>query len=114
MVELRVLGSLDLSGGPQQRDAAELLAKPKLTGLLVYLVLARPGEWYRRDELAAIFWGESDQAHARGGLSQAIYKIRRHLGGDIIETRGTEDIRLPPGVIRCDAVEVRTALDEGR
>ena len=114
MVELRLLGSLDLSGDPQHNDATALLAKPKLTALLVYLLLARPEGWYRRDELAALFWPESDQAHARRALSQAIYQLRQHLGPGAIEGRGKEDLRLTDGVVRCDVLEVRQAVDEGR
>ena len=114
MVELRLLGSLEFSGDLGDSGAAELLAKPKLTALLAYLLLARPGGWYRRDELVALFWTESDQAHARRALSQTIYQLRQHLGPDAIEARGKEDLRLTEGVVQCDALEVRRAIEEGR
>ena len=77
-------------------------------------MLAKPGSWCRRDTLATLFWPESDQAHARAALSQSLYQIRQHLGADVLEKRGNEDVRLAPGAITCDAVTVIEALDEGR
>ena len=113
MALLRVLGTVDIEGGPGDLNARALLAKPKLTALTVYLLLAHRNGWCRRDELAALFWPESDQAHARSSLSQALYQIRQHLGPASIETRGTEDVRLPHEAISCDAVQLRRAVNEG-
>ena len=114
MLELQVLGTLDMSGDTDRAQALELLAKPKATGLLVYLLLGRPGAWCRRDELAGLFWPESDQQHARRALSQLIYQIRQHLGRTVIERRGTEDVRIAPGALGCDALAVLEGLATGR
>ncbi len=115
MMKLKVLGGLELSGDSVPEDGVRnLLAKPKLTAIVVRLMLAKPGSWCRRDTLAALFWPESDQAHARAALSQSLYQIRQHLGADVLEKRGNEDVRLAPGAITCDAVTVIEALDEGR
>ncbi|HSM16908.1 MAG TPA: BTAD domain-containing putative transcriptional regulator [Gemmatimonadales bacterium] len=113
MVKLRVLGTLDLSSDAEHPEASELLAKPKPTALLVYLLLARPGVWCRRDELAELFWPESDQQHARRALSQAIYQIRQHLGAAAIDARGTEDVRVALDAVGCDALDVRRDLAAG-
>ena len=113
MLRLRVLGTLDLSSDAEHPEASELLAKPKPTALLVYLLLARPGVWCRRDELAELFWPESDQQHARRALSQAIYQIRQHLGAAAIDARGTEDVRVAADVIRCDALDLKRDLAAG-
>ncbi len=113
MLKLRVLGTLDLSSDAEHPTASELLAKPKPTALLVYLLLARPGDWCRRDELAHLFWPESDQQHARRALSQAIYQIRQHLGADAVDARGTEDVRVAADVIGCDALDVKRDLAAG-
>ena len=110
MTRLRVLGTVDIEEGPGGEDTWALLAKPKLTALTVYLLLAHRNGWCRRDELAALFWPESDQAHARSSLSQALYQIRQHLGPASIETRGTEDVRLPPEALPCDALQLRQAI----
>jgi len=114
MVKLRVLGTLDLLSDAAHPAAPELLAKSKPTALLVYLVLAHPGAWCRRDRLAEMFWPESDQQHARRALSQAIYQARRHLGPSAIDTRGTEDVRAAPEAIGCDALDLRRELADGK
>jgi len=113
MVKLRVLGTLDLSSDAEHPEASELLAKPKPSALLVYLLLARPGVWCRRDELAELFWPESDQQHARRALSQAIYQIRQHLGAAAIDARGTEDVRVAHDAITCDALDLKRDLRAG-
>ena len=49
---LRVLDGLELSGDTIPGDGARnLLAKPKLTAIVVYLLLAKSGSWCRRDAL---------------------------------------------------------------
>lgn len=113
MPALRTLGTLDLSTDAGGADALGLLAKPKPTGLLVYLLLARPDGWFRRDELLGIFWPELDQRRARRALSQAIYQIRQHLG-PVVEARGDEEVRIIPAAIGCDALEVMAHLAAGR
>ena len=110
MALLRVLGTVDIEEGPGEVNPRALLAKPKLTALTVYLLLAHRNGWCRRDELAALFWPESDQAHARSSLRQALYQVRQHLGPAGIETRGSEDVRLPPDALPCDARQFRQAV----
>lgn len=113
MALLRVLGTVDIDGGPGDENARALLAKPKLTALTVYLLLAHRNGWCRRDELAALFWPESDQAHARSSLSQALYQVRQHLGPESLAIRGAEDVRLTPDALSCDALQLRQAVAEG-
>ena len=55
-VRLRVLGTVDFEPGSDPDTARDLLAKPKLTALTVYLLLERSGGWHRRDALTALFW----------------------------------------------------------
>jgi len=111
MIELRILGGLDLSG-VDANAARELLAQPRPTALLVYLVLARPGQFHRRDHLVGLFWAESDQEHARSNLRKLIHVLRHHLGDDLIEARGDEDLRIAPSRVRCDAVECEEAIQK--
>jgi len=113
MMILRLLGTLDLMGDFERPDAARLLTKSKPTALLVYLLLARPDTWCRRDELTALFWPESGQQRARSALSQTIYQIRQHLGPRAIEARGSEDVRVAPGVLGCDVLELLHDLAAG-
>jgi len=113
MARLRVLGAIDIESGPDEAQVRDLLAKPKLTALAVYLLLAHRHGWCRRDELAALFWPDSDQAHARSSLSQSLYQLRQHLGPESIATRGTEEVLLHPAALGCDAGELREAIAAG-
>jgi DNA-binding SARP family transcriptional activator len=71
MIEWRVLGAIDL----RDSDGAEMrpvLAQAKRLAVLIYLALARPRGFHRRDTLVGLFWPELDTAHARHALSQAL------------------------------------------
>ena len=104
MIALRTLGALDLHAS-DQRDVKALLRQPKRCGLLVYLALAGPERFRRRDTVVALFWPDLDEQHARGALRQALRFLRRVLGDGVIATRGGEEIGLEP---RAVTVDVRT------
>ena len=63
MIELRMLGTLDLKGA-DGRAVHTILAQPKRLALLAYLAVHTAGA--RRDSVVALFWPELDTAHARG------------------------------------------------
>ncbi len=115
--ELRLLGTLDLTGPPPPQ-AAELLAQSKLMALLSYLTLtpAPPPGFRRRDSVVGVFWPELDQAHARAALRKALHEIRHVLGERAVVSRGDEDIGIapPPDGLWCDVVEFSAAADDGR
>src|SRR2546425_9525676 len=78
MIELRTLGVVDL----RDRDGRELravLAQPKRLALLVYLAVARPRGFHRRDTLLALFWPELEQGRARAALRKAVLVVRQGL-----------------------------------
>jgi DNA-binding SARP family transcriptional activator len=107
MVELRALGSIDL-----RRDGTEItavLTQPKRLALLLYLDLARPHGFHRRDRLVSLLWPELDATHSRNALSKAIHHIRRELGETSITTRGDE-VMLDPIYIRSDVRVLEAAL----
>lgn len=112
MLELQTFGTLDLRG-PDAADVDSLLAQPRSTALLVYLLLARPPAFVSRDTLCLLFWPESDEEHARGALSQVLSRIRRFVGHDILEARGKSEIRILPGSIGCDVLAFEKALATG-
>lgn len=106
-LELRVFGSVELSG----TDHAEsLLVQPKRIALLVYLVVARPRGFHRRDRLVALFWPEHTGDSARAALRKALYAIRQVLGEDALISRGDEELAVNRDVLWCDAVEFDAAL----
>ncbi|HEY8485189.1 MAG TPA: AAA family ATPase [Longimicrobiales bacterium] len=108
MIEIRTLGELSvLRDGERVR-----LASSKECALLVYLVL-HEGRVFRREQLAALLWPEAVPSRARHSLSQALYGLRRRLPGLPFCVEG-EEIRVPIGAIRCDAVTFRAAVNDGR
>lgn len=113
MVDLQVLGSLDLRG-VDPTAAQAILGQPRPTALFVYLVMARPGAFLRRDHLVGLFWAETDQEHARSNLRKLVSILRGHLGDDLIEARGDEELRVPSGRVRCDALEFDESMRAGR
>jgi serine/threonine-protein kinase len=112
-LEFQVLGGVDLRDGDRDgdRDAlASILARPKRLALLAYLCLETPDGPLRRDTLLPVFWPESDEAHARAALNQALHVIRSALGPDVVATRGRDEVGIDLAFLRCDAVAFRRAL----
>ena len=75
-----------LLGCPEYRRghrALPPLATRKAQSLLAYLILYRHKS-HSRDRLAALFWGDRDDAHARRSLATALWHIRRLLGEDYL------------------------------
>jgi serine/threonine-protein kinase len=110
MFQFRVFGSLDLRA-PDGEEVLSVLSQPKRTAILVYLALASPQGFHRRDKLAGLFWPEVDQEHARTSLRGAIHFLRRSLGEGLVLSRGDEDIGLDREHFSCDAVAFQEALE---
>lgn len=113
MIDLRLLGSLDLRG-PDGRDLHVALAQPKRFALLAYLAAATPAGFQRRDRLVALLWPELDQEHARTALRKGVHALRAVLGEQTVAGRGSEELGLDAGAVRCDVTEFERALDERR
>lgn len=107
MFELALLGRVDLrdEAGVECRP---LLRRPKLLALLVYLAVARPRGFHRRDRLTAVFWPELNQHRARNALRQAVHHLRAALGAEALPSRGDDDLAVARDQVRCDVV----AFDE--
>ncbi len=71
--------------------------------LLAWLAMA-PGMQRPREAAIGLLWAESDERHAAASCSQALYSLRRDLGGeeDLLRTDG-ETIGLDPDACQCDA-----------
>jgi adenylate cyclase len=112
MIHLRTLGSLDLRG-PDGHEIRSVLTQPKRFTLLVYLALAAPRGFHRRDKLVALFWPDLDTSHARNALSQALHVLRRGVGDGVLFNRGDEVGLVEEGLF-CDAVAFESAYAERR
>jgi DNA-binding SARP family transcriptional activator len=112
MVELRVLGRIEQSGG-EDKDLDSILRRPKRLAILAYLCLADPGSFVRRDTLLALFWPEADEDRARAALNQSLYVLRGALGSQILTVRGRDEVGIDRSLLGCDACAFRDALEAG-
>ena len=111
MVTLRLLGGTEVAGlGPEVN--AYFASHPKSMAVLSYLALAGRDGYLRRDALAALFWEESDQDHARNALNQVLHALRRTLGKERILNRGRHEVGLAPPRFSCDVWKFLDALEK--
>ncbi len=110
-IALRTFGALDLSGVP---DAESLLRQPKRAALLVYLVVAQPRGFHRRDRLLGLFWPEHSQEHGRAALRKALHAIRQIVGDDVVISRGDEELAVDATRLSSDAVAFDSAIARDR
>ncbi len=105
--------SIRLFGCPEFRlDDTRLppLATQKTQSLLAYLILNRQRP-HPREELAALFWGDRDDVHARHSLATALWRIRRLLGEDCLLTDAAS-VQFNPGAsFWLDVAEFETHLN---
>jgi DNA-binding SARP family transcriptional activator/TolB-like protein len=80
--------------------------------LLAYLAVATAKGAVRRDALLALFWPELGDDEARRALRQGLHYLRRVVG-DVFLGEGDE-LRVRPGALDCDAVELERLLDDGK
>jgi DNA-binding SARP family transcriptional activator len=102
--------------GLRSREADASVAapvQPKRLALLVYLALAPRRRFRRRDQIVALLWPDSDTAHARQALNQAVRYLRRSLTEGAIMSQGEEELALDGTLVRCDAGEFKAKADAG-
>ncbi|HEY7513861.1 MAG TPA: BTAD domain-containing putative transcriptional regulator, partial [Vicinamibacteria bacterium] len=109
MIELRVLGGLQLRNG-RGKDLSEQL-QPKRLALLIYLAQP-PRRFHRRDSLLALFWPELDSSSGRNALRQSLYALRRCLGNGALIARGYEEVAISDQMW-SDVVAFESALASG-
>ena len=112
MIRFQMLGPVDLRDA-EGREVPLVLRRPKLLALLVYLAVARPPGFHRRDRLVALLWPELDHMHARNALRQAMHALREALGHELFLARGDEDLAVNEKVLWCDVRELENALGAG-
>ena len=113
MIDLRVLGGLEVGAG-RQNGARQLVTQPKRLALLLYLALAEPPGLHARDRLLALLWPEADDRSSRHSLRNALHALRQALGDDAVVSSGDAFVGLNFELVRCDALELRAHLAAGR
>jgi DNA-binding SARP family transcriptional activator len=114
MAKTQLLYTLKLLGAPGLSRGGEpvKLGRKKAMGLLAYLAFGKRA--YNRDTLAALFWPDHDQAHARGSLRRLLSELRRQLGEELIPL---EEERVGPLDLKrvgVDIEEFQELLARGR
>lgn len=109
MVELRLLGSLELTGGDASGCRA-VLAQPKRLALLSYLAIAQGGGGHRRDRVVSVFWPELTDRAARGSLRKSLHFLRTNLGAGVVAGLGQEQVGISGEALRCDVLAFREAI----
>ncbi len=71
------------------------ISKNKLNLIVLYILY---NENCTRDELAAIFWPDSDEIRAKSNLRNAIYQMKKFIGEDLINTEGHSYVGISEGV----------------
>lgn len=112
-IRLTTLGSLDMRD-PEGRVISSVLSQPRRSALLAYLVLAQPHGYHRRDSLVAIFWPESTERAARDLLNTNLSRLRASLGGELLASRGTEEVAIDHHRLWCDALAFEEAVRAGK
>jgi predicted ATPase/DNA-binding SARP family transcriptional activator len=92
----------------------EVTHQAKRFALLVYLAVAEPRAFHRRDSLLALFWPELSDKRARNALNKTVHFLRAGLGHEAVVSRGSLEIGLEEGRVWCDAVAFEDVLGEGR
>jgi DNA-binding SARP family transcriptional activator len=107
-LEFRILGPFEVSDETGQ----VALGGPKQRGLLAILVL-EAGRVVPTDRLIDLLWGEDAPKTATASLQNAVGRLRRALGADVLETRAPGYLlRVEPGQI--DARRFEQALGDAR
>ena len=112
MITLRVFGTLALESD-SQADAALLVSQPKAAALVVFLTIARPRGFHRRDRLVGLLWPEGTQQDARAALRKTLDRVRELLGDEVLVSRGTELLGVAQDQVRCDVLDFDAALGSG-
>ncbi len=97
------LGSDILPGTASRRRLVAFLA----------LVASHGVHGITRDKLLAYLWPESDTAHARNSLKQALFWLRRVLKNPALIVASGHVLRLDPALIQVDAWDFEAAIDRG-
>jgi len=112
-IDLRTLGHVSLRG-TEGTEFEGVVHQPKRLALLVYLAVAEPRGFHRRDSLLSLLWPELSEKRARNALNKTLHFLRTHLGAEVVISRGSVDVGLDPGSVWCDAVAFEEALADGR
>src|SRR5215204_3356644 len=106
-MRLALLGDFELTGPNGEID----LTSKKLVGLLAFLACTTPPP-QGREKLMALLWGSHFDSQARQSLRQALTRLRRALGPNVLVSSG-ESVWLDPNAIVCDVTRFERLVLNG-
>ncbi len=106
-VSLALLGDFELTG----LDGVIKPPSGKLAGLLAYLACTAPKP-QSREKLATLLWGSHLEAQARQNLRQALARLRKLIGPDVLGSDG-EVVWLNVAALNCDVGRFEALIREG-
>jgi DNA-binding SARP family transcriptional activator/tetratricopeptide (TPR) repeat protein len=109
MVRLVTFGGLRIENGVVVNGAAN----PRSRLAILAVIAAGGGGGVQRGRLTAMFWPDSDDERARNALRQALFALRRDVGG-VALTEGVTHLRLNPQTITSDAGDFERAIADTR
>ena len=104
---LSLLGGFELTGP----DGVVDLPSKKLAGLLAYLACTAPRP-QSREKLSALLWGSHFDVQAKQNLRQALFRLRKLLGENALESDG-EVVSLNAAAVLCDVSRFEAMVREG-
>lgn len=108
MLVLELLGTVSLRSDTGKIPLPAQQKRP----LSLLAILALGGQHgMSRHRIEAYLWSESNAARARHALDQAVYAIRRSLGGDVI-IASAQELRLNPELVSADVWKFDDAIRE--
>ncbi len=108
-LDIRLFGGLRIA---LDGEPVSAFMSQKVPALLAFLAVS--GRAQRRDDLAALLWGEMPDADARNNLRQALANLRKLLDPCLTITRETVELNAePPVFLDTTAFETALALPPG-
>lgn len=110
MLELRVLGALDLRRDGERLEPA--LRKSKASALLAHLAVEATEEPVRRDTLVALLWPDRPAEKGRNALRVTLSRLRRDIGEGVIGGKGEESLWIVGGEMWSDISVFRRSREQ--
>lgn len=102
--DLRVLGGI--AAGHDDACSAPIAFSTRKVGALLSVLALSPQQSATREQLATLLWGSRSDQQARQSLRQALVLLRKSAHpSEIVET-DANNVRLRPGAIWVDALEL--------
>ncbi|MEP6550799.1 MAG: hypothetical protein ABJB95_06430, partial [Gemmatimonadales bacterium] len=108
MFVLELLGTLSLSS---DKGPIPIAAKQKRPLSLLAILALGGRQGTSRQRVETYLWPESNAPRARHALDQAVYAIRRNLGGEVINAIGQE-LKLKPELVTVDVWQFDDAIHD--